>query len=135
MAWVSMTNEFSDYPLIFYFGAIFWTLGYDTIYGFQDIKDDEIIGVKSTSIKFQKNPKLFLFICYLIFYMSLLILGVIMSYSFYYFIFSALILYHLIVFQIKPLDTAKPQICLNKFKSNNPLGLLVFVNILIGGNF
>ena len=135
MAWVSLTNEFSYYPLILYFGAIFWTLGYDTIYGFQDIKDDEIIGVKSTSIKFKKNPKLFLFICYLIFYMSLLILGVIMSYSFYYFIFSALILYHLIVFQIKPLDTAKPQICLNKFKSNNPLGLLVFVNILIGGNF
>ena len=135
MAWVSLTNEFSYYPLILYFGAIFWTLGYDTIYGFQDIKDDEIIGVKSTSIKFKKNPKLFLFICYLIFYMSLVLLGVIMSYSFYYFIFSALILYHLILFQIKPLDTAKPQICLNKFKSNNPLGLLVFVNILIGGNF
>ena len=135
MAWVSLTNEFSYYPLILYFGAIFWTLGYDTIYGFQDIKDDEIIGVKSTSIKFKKNPKLFLFICYLIFYMSLLLLGAIMSYSFYYFIFSALILYHLIAFQIKPLDTSKPQICLNKFKSNNPLGFLVFVNILIGGNF
>ena len=135
MAWVSLTNEFSFYPLMLYFGAIFWTLGYDTIYGFQDIKDDEIIGVKSTSIKFKKNPKLFLFICYLIFYMSLLLLGAIMSYSFYYFIFSALILSHLIVFQIKPLDTSKPQICLNKFKSNNPLGFLVFVNILIGGNF
>ncbi len=33
----------------------FWTLGYDTIYGFQDIKDDEIIGVKSTSIKFMNQ--------------------------------------------------------------------------------
>ena len=135
MAWVSLNDNLSYYPIVFYLGAIFWTLGYDTIYGFQDIKDDEIIGVKSTSIKFKKNPKLFLFICYLIFYMSLVLLGVIMSYSFYYFIFSALILYHLIVFQIKPLDTAKPQICLNKFKSNNLLGLLVFVNILIGGNF
>ena len=71
MAWVSLTNEFKHYPLIFYFGAIFWTLGYDTIYGFQDIKDDEIIGVKSTSIKFKKNPKLFLFLCYLIFYISI----------------------------------------------------------------
>ena len=39
-----------------YFGAIFWTLGYDTIYGFQDIKDDEITGVKSTSIKFKNIP-------------------------------------------------------------------------------
>ena len=48
-------------PIIFYFGAIFWTLGYDTIYGFQDIKDDEIIGLKSTSIKFKNNPFKFLY--------------------------------------------------------------------------
>ena len=48
----------------FYFGAIFWTLGYDTIYGYQDIKDDEIIGLKSTSIKFKGKAKKFLFICY-----------------------------------------------------------------------
>ena len=34
--------------------AIFWTLGYDTIYGAQDMVDDEIIGlIKSTSIKFK----------------------------------------------------------------------------------
>ena len=66
----------SIYPLIFYFGAIFWTLGYDTIYGFQDIKDDEIIGVKSTSIKFKKNPKIFLFLCYLIFYISIFLIGI-----------------------------------------------------------
>ena len=54
MAWFSINSEFSYIPIIFYFGAIFWTLAYDTIYGFQDIKDDEIIGVKSTSIKFKK---------------------------------------------------------------------------------
>ena len=135
MAWVSLTNEFSYYPLIFYFGAIFWTLGYDTIYGFQDIKDDEIIGVKSTSIKFKKNPKLFLFLCYSIFYISIFLLGLLMSYSFYYFIFSALILFHLMSFQIKPLDISNPQMCFNKFKSNNFLGFLVFLSILIGGYF
>ena len=49
LAWISITNQISIIPIIFYLGAIFWTLGYDTIYGFQDIKDDEIIGVKSTS--------------------------------------------------------------------------------------
>ena len=99
MAWVSLTNEFSFYPLIFYFGAIFWTLGYDTIYGFQDIKDDEIIGVKSTSIKFKKNPKLFLFLCYLIFYISIFLIGIKMSYSIFYFIFSNLIFLHLMIFK------------------------------------
>ena len=135
MAWFSLTNEFSFYPLILYFGAIFWTLGYDTIYGFQDIKDDEIIGVKSTSIIFKKNPKLFLFICYLIFYISIFLIGIKMSYSIFYFIFSILVILQLMIFQVKPLDISNPQECLKKFKSNNFLGFLVFINILIGGNF
>jgi len=135
MAWVSLNNELSIYPLIFYFGAIFWTLGYDTIYGFQDIKDDEIIGVKSTSIKFKKNPKLFIFPCYLIFYMSIFLIGILMSYSFFYFLFSTLIFLHLIAFQVKTLNISKAQTCLRIFKSNNFLGFIVFINILIGGYF
>ncbi len=135
MAWVSLTNEFSYYPLLFYFGAIFWTLGYDTIYGFQDIKDDEIIGVKSTSIKFKKNPKLFLFLCYLIFYISIFLTGILMSFSLYYFLFSVLIFLHLMAFQVKPLEISQGSMCLRKFKSNNFLGLLVFINILIGSIF
>ena len=48
MGWTSLTNSISIEPLILYLSAIFWTLGYDTIYGLQDIHDDEIIGVKST---------------------------------------------------------------------------------------
>ena len=132
MAWVSITNELNIYPIIFYIGAIFWTLGYDTIYGFQDIKDDEIIGVKSTSIKFKKNPKIFLIICYLFFYISLLILGILMSYSLNYFLFSVLVFLHLIFYQIKSLKVMEPKICLKIFKSNNFLGLLVFLNLLVG---
>ena len=132
MAWVSITNELNIYPIIFYIGAIFWTLGYDTIYGFQDIKDDEIIGVKSTSIKFKKNPKIFLIICYLFFYISLLILGILMSYSLSYFLFSILIFLHLIFYQIRSLKIVEPMICFKIFKSNNFLGLLVFLNLLVG---
>ena len=43
LGWTSYTEQISLIPLLFYFGAIFWTLGYDTIYGYQDIVDDEII--------------------------------------------------------------------------------------------
>ena len=60
LGWTSVNGQISIIPIIFYLGAIFWTLGYDTVYGFQDIEDDEIIGVKSTSIKFKQNPKIFL---------------------------------------------------------------------------
>ena len=84
MAWVSLNNELSIYPLIFYFGAIFWTLGYDTIYGFQDIKDDEIIGLKSTSIKFKTNPIIFLNVCYLIFFLSIIFVGISMEFNIFY---------------------------------------------------
>ena len=49
LGWTSINGEISLIPIILYLGAIFWTLGYDTIYGFQDIEDDEIIGVKSVS--------------------------------------------------------------------------------------
>ena len=81
LGWVCITNEIELVPIILYIGAIFWTLGFDTIYGYQDIKDDEIIGVKSTSIKFKTNPKLFLIICYSIFIISLITTGLFMNFS------------------------------------------------------
>tara|TARA_B100000700_G_scaffold288614_1_gene345264 strand:+ start:978 stop:1847 length:870 start_codon:yes stop_codon:yes gene_type:complete len=130
MAWFSIKPEFSYIPILFYIGAIFWTLAYDTIYGFQDIKDDEIIGVKSTSIKFKKNPKLLIFICYLIFILMQIISGLLMEFNYYYYIGIVIIAVHLLFYQLKNLDISNPKICLEKFKANNFLGLIVFVNIL-----
>ena len=131
MAWFSINSQFSYIPIIFYFGAIFWTLAYDTIYGFQDIKDDEIIGVKSTSIKFKTNPKLFIFVCYLIFILFQTISGVLMEFNHYYFIGIIIISCHLLIFQILKLNISNTNVCLRKFKSNNFLGLIIFLNILI----
>ena len=132
LAWISVTNEISILPIIFYFGAIFWTLGYDTIYGYQDIKDDEIIGVKSTSIKFKNDPKKFISFCYLIFIGALILVGLLMNFNYFYFLFLFLPIGHLIFFQIYKLNVNEPLDCLFKFKSNNFLGLLIFINILIG---
>ena len=132
LAWISITSEISIIPIIFYLGAIFWTLGYDTIYGFQDIKDDEIIGVKSTSIKFKKNPKKFLIICYLIFIVSLIFVGYLKNFEIFYFMFLILPILQLLYFQIKKLNLKNTTDCLNKFKSNNFLGLLILINILVG---
>ncbi len=132
LAWISSKNEISLVPILFYFGAIFWTLGYDTIYGYQDIKDDEIIGIKSTSIKFKENPKIFIFICYLIFFISLILIGFFMNFKFTYYLFLILPFAHLILFQLRKLKVDEPNDCLSKFKSNNFLGLIILINILIG---
>ena len=60
MGWTSINPNISIEILVLYLSAIFWTLGYDTIYGAQDMSDDEIIGVKSTSIKFKNNMGFFI---------------------------------------------------------------------------
>jgi len=132
LGWTSVQENLSLIPIIFYLGAIFWTLGYDTIYGYQDIKDDEIIGVKSTSIKYKKNPKKLLYLCYSITILSLIFVGIYMKFNLIYFLSIIIVFFHLFILQINKLNINKPNICLNIFKSNNFIGLLIFLNILAG---
>ena len=132
LGWTSINGEISLIPIILYLGAIFWTLGYDTIYGFQDIEDDEIIGVKSTSIKFKKNPKIFLSICYLIFTLLFIIIGIKLNFNYYFFMGAMAVIFHLSIIQIMNFDKEKKEKCLKIFKSNNFLGLIILICILIG---
>ena len=129
MAWAASTNYISQEIIIFYLSAIFWTLGYDTIYGAQDIKDDEIIGVKSTSIKFKKNIKQFVSINYLL--SSLLIIYLIKNELGFNFLTFFMVIFILsLVYQIQIFDKTNPQSCLKAFKSNNFSGLSMFLGIL-----
>ena len=135
LGWVSINDNLNLTPIILYIGAIFWTLGYDTIYGFQDIKDDEIIGLKSTSIKFKKKPSLFLISCYLITITCLLAIGIIMKFNFIFYIFLTIPFLHLFFYQIKNLNIGVSENCSKIFKSNNVLGFLIFINLLLGKIF
>jgi 4-hydroxybenzoate polyprenyltransferase len=129
MAWTSMNNVISFEIVLLYIAAIFWTLGYDTIYGAQDITDDEVIGLKSTSIKFKKNIKLFVCISYsittfLLMYLFMEKVGKNM-FSFLLLLFVISLIYQLINF-----NKNAPETCLNSFKSNNYSGLLLFLSFL-----
>ena len=126
MAWTSIMNSISVEILVLYLAAIFWTLGYDTIYGVQDIEDDEIIGIKSTSIKFKKKIKPFVTLCYLLttFLSASLFLdkmNLFLGLSlFLIFVFS-------LFYQINIFKTKSPKSCLKAFKSNNFSGLMLFL--------
>ena len=130
MGWAAVNNNISNEILILYSAAIFWTLGYDTIYGTQDLADDEIIGIKSTSVKFKNNIKLFVSFCYFIsstlvvflfynkfdlnissFLMSLYVLSLILQ-----------------VIQFNKNDKIR---CLKIFKMNNLSGLFLFFGIFL----
>ena len=134
LGWTSITGKIDLPPVIFYLGAIFWTLGYDTIYGYQDIKDDEIIGLKSTSIKFKNKPKYFLITCYILLLSLFAIGGYFMKFHYSYFILLVFPMLHLFLYQIKTFNTENPNICLKIFKSNNLFGLIIFLNILLTKN-
>ena len=128
MAWVAINNNINLEIVVLYISAIFWTLGYDTIYGAQDMSDDEIIGLKSTSIKFKKNIKLFVSISYLIsiaivLYLFQNFLGL----NFFTFFLIAFILS--LFYQLIKLKKNKSENYLRLFKLNNYTGLLLFLGI------
>jgi len=128
MGWTSITNYISIEPIILYLSAIFWTLGYDTIYGLQDIHDDEIIGVKSTSIKFKNNAKFFVGSCYSLCVLFILILCLMMKIDKYLLTLSIFFILSLI-YQIKFFKIDNPKSCLTAFRINNLTGIFVFVFI------
>ena len=134
LGWTAVVGEINLAPILFYIGAIFWTLGYDTIYGYQDIKDDEIIGLKSTSIKFKGNAKNFIFVCYL-FLLTFFLLGSYkMNFHLSFYLLFIIPFVHLFIYQMKIFHLSKPENCLRAFKSNNFLGFIIFLNILIAKN-
>ena len=130
MAWTAFNNDFSFNIFTLYLAAIFWTLGYDTIYGAQDVSDDEIIGLKSTAIKFKKNMRMFVAISYLV---SLILMTYFFKdfvgfnvFSFFLFLFILSLIYQ--VFYFKKKNKKK---YLRLFKFNNYSGFLMFVGILL----
>ncbi|RPH01439.1 MAG: 4-hydroxybenzoate polyprenyltransferase [Candidatus Pelagibacter sp. TMED153] len=128
MAWTAVNNNISNEIVTLYLSAIFWTLGYDTIYGVQDMVDDEIIGVKSTSIKFKKNIKFFVGISYLL---TSLILIYLFQDMINLNLFTILLIFFILslIYQVKKFNKHKAKDCLVAFKFNNISGLILFLGI------
>ncbi len=125
-------SESLEIGLIFlYLGGVFLTVGYDTIYAFQDLDDDRKIGVKSLAIKVSQKPKLFLSLIYSLSYILFLISFIFINADFFLnFILSIPIMVHFF-FQIKRFDVNNPDLLNKIFISNTHLGGLIFL-ILIG---
>ena len=129
MAWASITNDISLNIILLYIAAIFWTLGYDTIYGAQDMSDDEIIGLKSTSIRFKKNLKEFVVVSYLI------VVGIISALfknliGLNVFTLFLILFFGSLFYQILKLNKLGSNNYLKTFKLNNYSGLILFSAIL-----
>lgn len=129
MGWLSLSPTLSLTPLFFYGGAILWTLGYDTIYGLQDIEDDLRVGVKSSAIAVSSYLKSFLILVY----GGVLLLwgggGFVAHLQGPFWIFLGLIAAQF-MWQVLSLQQDNPSNCLKRFQSNTIVGILLFLGIV-----
>ena len=129
LGWSVFFENLTIETIVLYMAAIFWTLGYDTIYALQDRRDDLKIKIKSTAIKFGSDIKNFLFFCYISSISFLIALGFLTNRSLVYFILLVIAALHLayqvlMIKKIKSNNKDKLQIV---FNSNNSFGILIFL--------
>lgn len=126
MSYSAITNQINLSIILLYLVAVIWTIIYDTIYAFADIADDVKIGIKSTAIKFSKNPKLILIILGVVKILLLTIIAIINKFHYVNFI---IIFCYLLFFsqQIKLLDISDKNNCIKYFKANIYNGLFMIL--------
>jgi 4-hydroxybenzoate polyprenyltransferase len=131
MGWAAVHDNVGIPSVLLYLAAIFWTIGYDTIYGHQDKLDDLELGVKSTALKFGEKTKSYLVVFYGLTIVLLWFVGALLKVNFWYHVFLLLGILHL-VWQVLYLDINKPDNCLRVFKSNAYFGAVIFIGALLG---
>ncbi|XP_006885388.1 PREDICTED: 4-hydroxybenzoate polyprenyltransferase, mitochondrial [Elephantulus edwardii] len=114
-----------------YFSGIMWTLIYDTIYAHQDKRDDALIGLKSTALRFGENTKQWLSGFSAAMVGALGLVGANCDQTAPYYAAVAAVGTHL-AYQIYTLDIHRPEDCWDKFASNRTIGLILFLGIVFG---
>ncbi|WP_428395541.1 4-hydroxybenzoate octaprenyltransferase [Lichenicoccus sp.] len=116
---------------LLYAAAILWDLGFDTIYGFQDMKDDALVGVKSTSRLMARRPRQFVGLTYALALAALAAAGALAGLSWLF--WAALLLPGwLLARQVVLLDIDDAPGCLLLFRANREVGLAVALVLLLG---
>lgn len=130
LASIALTGDIHPSAILIYLGSILWTLGYDTIYGYQDIADDEMIGVKSTARLFGDNPKPWLAAIYTGAIICWGLAGYVLQQTVWYYAFLAFAAAHFI-WQVKTLNPQNHLRCKALFISNAWLGGVMFASLIL----
>lgn len=114
-----------------YAAAIFWDLGFDTIYAHQDREDDALAGVKSTARLFGERTRPFLAVCYALCVAALICAGALSGLS-WWFLPVLIAPAAMLGWQVARLDIHNQAECLRLFRFNRETGLAVAVALLFG---
>jgi len=116
--------------IILYLACVFWTIGYDTIYAYQDKVDDIKNSIKSTAVFFDQNGKFFVFICYFIVISAFGYLGWSSSKSIFSLIIMAIIGFCTYI-AIRKWDIDSIKSSAFYFRQNNFFAIMLFVYLSI----
>ena len=129
VGWPAVTGHLSWAPFVLYAASILWTVGYDTIYAHQDKEDDAMLGLKSTALRLGDATRPAL----VVFYAGAVILWGVAGWlagAGWVFGLALGIAAAQLSWQVVTLDISSPSNCLERFKSNQWVGWLLFGGLL-----
>ncbi len=130
IGWSAARGTMSPPAIWLYLGCIAWTIGYDTIYAHQDKEDDLSLGLKSTALKFGEQSKSWIWG----FYIAALILWGIAAWQSDAGIITLLALSVVALhlgWQVTTLDINNSDNCLQRFRANRTVGLVLFAGLVL----
>lgn len=130
LGWTAVLGRLDWPAIVLYAGAVLWTIGYDTIYAHQDRADDDLIGLKSTALKFGRATKPWLALFYAAAWLAITTAGI-MAHAGTAFLLGMAAAAAQLAWQVYTLEIDDPENCLKRFRSNREFGVIVFGAILI----
>ncbi|MGA0608215.1 4-hydroxybenzoate octaprenyltransferase [Phenylobacterium sp. VNQ135] len=131
LGFAAAMGELAPPALLLYLGGLFWTLGYDTIYAIQDLEDDALVGVKSSTRRLGAHVQRGVAVFYGLSLAFALAAGLTAGLSVFFLPLFALYAAHLVM-QARRVRVDEPAQALFLFKSNAWAGLILFVAIAAG---
>ncbi len=130
VGWSAVHGGLGLAPVLLYLAAVFWTIGYDTIYALQDIEDDAVVGIRSSARTFGSHTQLAVGICYGIAALQVLGSIALAGGGIVALLGAATFALHL-ARQVMLLPGADPAMALALFKSNRDAGLLLALGLCL----
>ncbi len=128
-AWAATNTDFNTGILFLYFGTVFWVIGYDTIYGYQDKFEDKIFNIKNAAITTENYYVNFIMFFYLFSILNFLLAGIILKIYFGWYVGLFFMLIHFF-YQIQKIKMINRYEALKLFNSNKIAGLFLTIGSL-----
>ncbi|NRD89860.1 4-hydroxybenzoate octaprenyltransferase [Sphingopyxis sp. BSNA05] len=132
VGWLAIQPQFQWAMLLLYLGAIFWVIGYDTIYALQDREDDSLVGIRSSALRLGDNVRSGVLAFYLIALASWAAAFWLLRPHWLALVALVPAGLHLL-WQVTTLNSSDGDDALDKFRSNRFAGFLIFLACLVLG--